>query len=126
MSEEARMIQNAVLVNGVPYKSIHRHDYVGLPDGRAIDGGLAYRRFNGAFQQEEDLALFTDDDEEKVYQNFVWVTDFNHPRTTMFIKDMSLSQLRSIRANLHPNDRISPDVFDFAIKRREFDEDDGA
>lgn len=74
----------------------------------------------------EELGIDTDDDEEKVYQNFVWVTDFNHPRTTMFIKDMSLSQLRSIRANLHPNDRISPDVFDYAIKRREFDEDDGA
>lgn len=94
-----KVIQNAVEVNGVIYKSVHVHDFVSLPDERAIDGGNEYVRILGEFLEEEQLFLFQSSSEEEIRNKLVWGTygaDGKQPLSYIKVKDMSLDHITAV------------------------------
>jgi hypothetical protein len=97
----SKIIQNAVLVDGIVYQSTYVHDFVSLPDGRAIDGGHEYLRRVGTFSEEEDLSLDEDSDVLDVWNKLTWGTyglDGKGPLKWVRIRDMDLSHIENVLA----------------------------
>jgi hypothetical protein len=105
----SKIIQNAVMVDGIVYRSTHVHDFVTLPDGRAIDGGHEYLRRVGAFTEEEDLSLDEESDLLDIWNKLTWGTyglDGKGPLKWVRIRDMDLDHINKVlemfSAGLHP------------------------
>lgn len=57
MSRITRNAARCTVCNTV-LESKHRHDFVACPCGNYVDGGLAYLRRGGNYEQMEELSTF--------------------------------------------------------------------
>lgn len=108
--DKPKIIQNAVEVDGVIYRSTSVHDFVLLPDQRAIDGGNEYLRRVGRFNENEDLSLYSDSPRPEVFEKLTWGTygiDGQQPLRWVRIKDMSVSHIRNVLKMFNESPRLS-------------------
>lgn len=111
--DKPTIIQNAVEVGGVVYRSRAGHDFVELPDGRAIDGGHNYLKRVGMFESDEDLSLTTESSWPEIYEKLTWGTygiDGRSPLRWVRIRDMSISHIRNVLNMFDERPRLSKQV----------------
>lgn len=111
--DKPKITQNAVEVDGVIYRSTSVHDYVGLPDQRAIDGGHEYLRRVGSFDENEDLSLYSDSPWPEIFEKLTWGAygiDGRQPLRWVRIKDMSVSHIRNVLKMFNESPKLSKQV----------------
>lgn len=111
--DKPKIIQNAVEVDGIIYRSSSVHDFVELPDGRAIDGGHDYLKRVGMFESDEDLSLTTESSWPEIYEKLTWGTygiDGRSPLRWVRIRDMSISHIRNVLNMFDESPRLSKQV----------------